>query len=99
MNVRLEEIQKRLDLYLETKRQSFPRFYFISNDDLLEILGQSKNPEAVQPHLKKLFDNMAKVKMGKVRDCTAIICAILIYFPAELAPQLTCHTCAPCYIW
>ncbi|TSK77047.1 Dynein heavy chain 2, axonemal [Bagarius yarrelli] len=47
MNNKLEEIQKSLDMYLETKRQIFPRFYFLSNDDLLEILGQSRNPEAV----------------------------------------------------
>ena len=66
MNGRLEEIQKSLDMYLETKRQIFPRFYFLSNDDLLEILGQSKNPEAVQPHLKKCFDNIKTLNMGKV---------------------------------
>ena len=47
MNTKLEEIQRSLDMYLETKRQIFPRFYFLSNDDLLEILGQSRNPEAV----------------------------------------------------
>ena len=47
MNGALESIQRSLDMYLETKRQCFPRFYFLSNDDLLEILGQSKNPEAV----------------------------------------------------
>ncbi|XP_063042411.1 dynein axonemal heavy chain 2 [Engraulis encrasicolus] len=66
MNSKLEEIQKSLDMYLETKRQIFPRFYFLSNDDLLEILGQSRNPEAVQPHLKKCFDNIKSLKIGKV---------------------------------
>ncbi len=53
MNGILEAIQRSLDMYLETKRQCFPRFYFLSNDDLLEILGQSKNPEAVSGNFTK----------------------------------------------
>lgn len=66
MNDRLELIQRELERYLETKRHIFPRFYFISNDDMLEILGNARKPEAVQPHLKKLFDNVNKVKLTRV---------------------------------
>lgn len=66
MNDKLELIQRALERYLETKRHIFPRFYFISNDDMLEILGNSKKPEAIQPHFKKLFDNLNKIKIQKV---------------------------------
>ncbi|XP_060528447.1 dynein axonemal heavy chain 2 isoform X3 [Cylas formicarius] len=65
MNGKLDLLQRALERYLETKRHVFPRFYFVSNDDMLEILGNSKKPEAVQPHLKKLFDNLVRIRIQK----------------------------------
>lgn len=74
MYEKMEAIQRALEQYLETKRHIFPRFYFISNDDLLEILGNSKKPELVQPHFKKLFDNINKVTMVKTVSCLLSLC-------------------------
>uniref|UniRef100_A0A1I8Q9V5 Dynein heavy chain, cytoplasmic n=1 Tax=Stomoxys calcitrans TaxID=35570 RepID=A0A1I8Q9V5_STOCA len=56
LETQLTRCQNNLMSYIMDKRNSFPRFYFLGDDDLLEILGQaSKDPEVIQKHIKKLF--------------------------------------------
>lgn len=54
----LDAIQKRLEDYLNAKRAVFARFFFLSNDDLLEILKEGKNPLVAQQYMPKLFDSL-----------------------------------------
>jgi dynein heavy chain 1 len=61
----LHKIQKALGEYLERERASFPRFYFVGDEDLLEIIGNSKDIVRVMKHLKKMFAGIATVRLNE----------------------------------
>ncbi|KAM4860802.1 dynein axonemal heavy chain 14 [Thomomys bottae] len=64
-NAYLDSIKRSLEDYLEVKRMIFPRFYFLSNAELLNILANSRNPQSVQLHLVKCFENIKEVLICK----------------------------------
>ncbi|KAI9204677.1 dynein heavy chain [Polychytrium aggregatum] len=57
----LSKIQKALGEYLERERSSFPRFYFVGDEDLLEIIGNSKDVVRIQKHFKKMFAGISSI--------------------------------------
>lgn len=67
----LNKIQKALGEYLERERSSFPRFYFVGDEDLLEIIGNSKDILRIMKHLKKMFAGISTVTLDD--DLTQIL--------------------------
>lgn len=61
----LGKIQKALGEYLERERSSFPRFYFVGDEDLLEIIGNSKNIPRLQKHFKKMFAGVSSIILNE----------------------------------
>jgi len=57
----LEKCQKSLNEYLDVKKSIFPRFCFVSNLALLDILSNGKNPPLIVPHLSKCFNGITSV--------------------------------------
>ena len=61
----LTKIQKALGEYLEKERASFPRFYFVGDEDLLEIIGNSKDIRRIMKHLKKMFAGISTLQLDE----------------------------------
>ncbi|KAK4936989.1 dynein heavy chain, partial [Elasticomyces elasticus] len=68
----LSKIQKALGEYLERERVSFPRFYFVGDEDLLEIIGNSNETSRVAKHFKKMFAGISGVEVNEENTIIAI---------------------------
>lgn len=64
----LNKIKKALGDYLEKQRSNFARFYFVGDEDLLEIIGNSKSIKAVQRHFPKMFAGITTMNFEENED-------------------------------
>lgn len=65
VGVALARVQAGLAEFLESQRAAFPRFYFLGDDDLLEVLGSgaaAAGGAAVQRHLQRLYAGVSDVR-------------------------------------
>ncbi|XP_014674920.1 PREDICTED: dynein heavy chain 10, axonemal-like [Priapulus caudatus] len=76
LSMGLERCQKSLNDYLDSKRNAFPRFFFISDDELLSILGSS-DPQCVQEHMIKMYDNIASLRFERGAGSELVATAVV----------------------
>ena len=72
-NKKLDEIQKSLSDYLETKRNDFPRFFFLADDELLEILSKTKDPTLVCRYMNKCFEAIETITFSENLEVTTMV--------------------------
>lgn len=49
-------------------RQIFPRFYFVSNVALLDMLANGTNPPKIMPYLGDCYDSLANLTFVTLED-------------------------------
>jgi dynein heavy chain len=58
----LTVVEESLFESLETRRRAFPRFHFVSSNDLPDIVSKGRYAKDIEQHFGKVFNNLVKVK-------------------------------------
>lgn len=62
----LDGIVRSLSKFLERQRSQFPRFFFLSDTDLLHVLSVSENDiETLSPHISKIFPGVSSFELTR----------------------------------
>ena len=61
LQTQLAQCERELEGYMDQKRKSFPRFYFVSTPHLLEILSTAgKDPQSVMSHIPLVLQSISR---------------------------------------
>ncbi|CAG9311235.1 unnamed protein product [Blepharisma stoltei] len=83
LNEQIESCESALNEYLAQKKKQFPRFYFISNQALLDILSNGNNPHRVCKYLGDLFNGMRAVEFEQDPSGRLLNIAVGMYSKEE----------------
>ena len=67
----LEILMYNVNRYLIQKRRNFPRLYFMSNEELMEMVANSGNEIALQNDLHTLFPGIFKLIFATAEELKA----------------------------
>ena len=89
----LSKVQKALGEYLERQRAAFSRFYFVGDEDLLEIIGNGRDPVQIQRHLAKMFAGITAFELDVsavvLSRAAACCCCCVARLESECVSSLT----------
>ncbi len=77
--------------YMESKRRAFPRFYFVSAADLLDILSNGSSPHRIMQHMSKCF----QVRLGWMIGAAKANAGLIVLRHAMPCNGMPCHAIMP----
>jgi len=87
---RLDMCQKSLNEYLDMKKKIYPRFYFVSNVALLDMLANGTNPPKIMSYLGDCYDSLANLRFLKNEDGTTNIKVMTAYLYCCISDMHPC---------
>jgi hypothetical protein len=104
----LDRVQKGLTEYLTMTRSSFPRLYFLGDDDCFELLGaaaaltKTGDVAAIARHIQRMFVGISSIKLVRGQDDTGVQLTALLSPEGEefnLARPVRIGTGTPLVVW
>jgi len=77
-NNSLEKIRKNVEQFLDSKKISFPRLFFLSNNEIISLFSKNREPHAIQPFLNRLFTGINSIEVCFENHIPSIISVLSI---------------------